>query len=166
VFTATAISTLALGIGGTTAIFTLIHAVMLRSLPVGDPSRLYRVGDGDACCVQGGPQDRWGLYSFPLFERCTNEIGIRIALGADRSKVVAMVLNGAFRRVAVGLALGLPLAVGAGRLLSAQLYGVKFWDPPALVVAAASLAACAFVAALVPAARAASISPTNALRAE
>ena len=62
VFTATAVLTLALGIGGTTAIFTLIHAVMLRSLPVGDPSRLYRIGDGDACCVQGGPQDRWGLY--------------------------------------------------------------------------------------------------------
>src|SRR5215510_3987182 len=69
VFTTAAIFTLALGIGGTTAIFTLIHAVMLRSLPVGDPARLYRVGDGDNCCVQGGPQDRWGMFSFPLFER-------------------------------------------------------------------------------------------------
>ncbi len=68
-FTATAVLTLALGIGGTTAIFTLIHAVMLKSLPVGDPDRLYRVGDGDNCCVQGGPQDRWGMFSFPLFER-------------------------------------------------------------------------------------------------
>jgi hypothetical protein len=55
VFTATAVLTLALGIGGTTAIFTLIHAVMLRSLPVGDPGQLYRIGDGDNCCVQGGP---------------------------------------------------------------------------------------------------------------
>src|SRR4051812_23708061 len=69
VFTATAVLTLALGIGGTTAIFTLIHAVMLRSLPVADPSSLYRIGDGDDCCVQGGPQDQWGLFSFPLFER-------------------------------------------------------------------------------------------------
>jgi predicted permease len=69
VFTAAAVTTLALGIGGTTAIFTLIHAVMLRSLPVTDPSLLYRVGDGDDCCVQGGPQDRWGMYSYPLFER-------------------------------------------------------------------------------------------------
>jgi hypothetical protein len=69
VFTATAVLTLALGIGGTTAIFTLIHAVMLKSLPVGDPATLYRIGDGDACCVQGGPQDRWGMVSFPLFER-------------------------------------------------------------------------------------------------
>ena len=70
----TAVLTLALGIGGTTAIFTLIHAVMLRSLPVSDPSRLYRIGDGDNCCVQGGPQDRWGMFSFPLFERLKAEL--------------------------------------------------------------------------------------------
>src|SRR5436309_12142880 len=73
VFTSAAVLTLALGIGGTTAIFTLIHAVMLRSLPVSDPSRLYRVGDGDDCCVEGGPQDRWGMYSFPLYERLKAE---------------------------------------------------------------------------------------------
>jgi putative ABC transport system permease protein len=76
------------------------------------------------------------------------------------------VLRGAFRRVVVGLVLGLPLAIGAGRLLSAQLYGVQFWDPVALGVAAVSLAACAFLAAIIPAARAASIPPMNALRAE
>src|SRR5512138_185907 len=69
VFTAAAVLTLALGIGGTTAIFTMIHAVMLRSLPVADPSLLYRIGDGDDCCVEGGPQDRWGMFSFPLYER-------------------------------------------------------------------------------------------------
>src|SRR3954453_2217798 len=73
VFTAAAVLTLSLGIGGTTAIFTLIHAVMLRSLPVADPDSLYRIGDGDDCCVQGGPQDRWGLFSFPLFERLKAE---------------------------------------------------------------------------------------------
>src|SRR5690348_4055923 len=69
VFTAAAILTLALGIGGTTAIFTLIHAVMLRSLPVTDPARLYRVGEGDDCCVESGPQDDWGFYSYPLYQR-------------------------------------------------------------------------------------------------
>lgn len=73
VFTVTAILTLALGIGGTTAIFTLIHAVMLQSLPVNDPSRLFRIGDGPSCCVQGGPQDRWGMFSFPLYERLKAE---------------------------------------------------------------------------------------------
>src|SRR3954452_19553523 len=73
VFTAAAVLTLALGIGGTTAIFTLIHAVMLRSLPVADPSLLYRIGDGDDCCVEGEPQDRWGLFSFPLYQRVKTE---------------------------------------------------------------------------------------------
>ena len=73
VFTATAVLTLALGVGGSTAIFTLMHAVMLKSLPVGDPDRLYRIGDGNNCCVQGGPQDRWGFFSFPLFERIKAE---------------------------------------------------------------------------------------------
>ena len=62
--------------------------------------------------------------------------------------------------------LGLPLAVGAGRLIAAQLYGVSFWDPLALAVAAGSLAICAFFAALIPAGRAASISPIRALRTE
>ena len=69
VFTVAAVLTLALGIGGTTAIFTLMNAVMLQSLPVVDPSRLYRIGDGNDCCVEGGPQDRWGMFSFPLYER-------------------------------------------------------------------------------------------------
>ncbi len=73
VFTVAAVLTLALGIGGTTAIFTLIDAVMLRSLPVADPGRLYRVGEGDDCCVEGGPQDRWGMFSFPLYERLKSE---------------------------------------------------------------------------------------------
>src|SRR5215469_11949165 len=69
VFTVAAILTLALGIGGTTAIFTLVDAVMLRSLPVADASRLYRIGDGDECCVEGGPQDKWGMFSYSLFQR-------------------------------------------------------------------------------------------------
>src|SRR5436853_1258072 len=68
VFTAAAVLTLALGIGGTTAIFTLIDAVMLRPLPVSDPARLYRVGDGDDTIAQGR-HGRWGLFSFPLYER-------------------------------------------------------------------------------------------------
>jgi predicted permease len=107
----------------------------------------------------------YGVTAYTVAQR-TNEIGLRMALGADRGKVVEMVLTGAFRRVAIGLALGLPLAVGAGRLLAAQLYGVQFWDPLALGLAAVSLAACAFCAAIIPAARAASISPMAAMRAE
>ena len=80
--------------------------------------------------------------------------------------MIELVLRGAFSRVVVGLVLGLPLAGGAGRLISAQLYGVSFWDPLALTLAASSLAACAFFAAIIPAGRAASISPIKALRSE
>jgi ABC-type antimicrobial peptide transport system permease subunit len=109
-----------------------------------------------------------GLYGVTAYSvaRRTNEIGIRMALGADRGKVLGIFLRGAFRRVVAGLLFGLPLAVGAGYLLSAQLYGVSFWDPAALAVAAASLASAAFIASIVPAARAAAIAPMKALRAE
>jgi len=109
-----------------------------------------------------------GLYGVTAYSvaRRTSEIGVRMALGADRGRVVGLVLGGAFRRVAIGLALGLPLAVGAGYLLSAQLYGVSFWDPMALGVAAAALAVAAFLASVVPAARAAALAPMSALRTE
>ena len=107
----------------------------------------------------------YGVTAYMVAQR-TSEIGIRMALGADSGRVVDLVLRNAFRRVAVGLVLGVPLAIGAGKLIAAQLYGVTFWDPVALSVAAGSLAFCALVAALIPAARAASISPIRALRAE
>ena len=109
-----------------------------------------------------------GLYGVTAYSvaRRTSEIGVRMALGADRGRVMSLVLGGAFMRVAVGLLLGLPLAVGAGYLLSAQLYGVAFWDPVALTVAAGALAFTAFVAAVVPATRAAALAPMKALRTE
>jgi predicted permease len=107
----------------------------------------------------------YGVTAYTVAQR-THEIGIRMALGADRNKVVQLVLGGAFQRVVVGLVLGLPLAVGAGRLIAAQLYGVSFWDPVALTVASGALAVSAFIAAVIPARRAASISPMNALRTD
>jgi predicted permease len=107
----------------------------------------------------------YGVTAYSVAQR-TNEIGIRWARGASRRRVIELVLRGAFRRVLVGLALGLPLAVGAGRLISAQLYGVSFWDPLALGIGAVSLAACAFLAAVIPAARAAAVAPLDALRTE
>jgi predicted permease len=67
-FTVTAVLTLALGIGANTGIFTLIHSVMLKSLPVADPERIVRIGDGDNCCVLGGTQGRFSLYSYPLYQ--------------------------------------------------------------------------------------------------
>jgi ABC-type antimicrobial peptide transport system permease subunit len=107
----------------------------------------------------------YGVTAYTVAQR-TNEIGIRMTLGADRAKILQLVLRGAFNRVLLGLLLGLPLAVGAGRLIAAQLYGVSSWDPLALALAASALAICSFFAALIPANRAASISPMRALRIE
>ena len=66
-FTLTAVLTLALGIGANTAVFTLVHAVMLKSLPVADPQQLYQVGNNDKCCTWGGFQDSWALYSYDFY---------------------------------------------------------------------------------------------------
>jgi ABC-type antimicrobial peptide transport system permease subunit len=107
----------------------------------------------------------YGVTAYSVAQR-TNEIGIRMVLGADRGKVLKLVLRAAFQRVAIGLLLGLPLAAGAGRLISAQLYGVSSWDPAALGISAGALAVCSFFAAIIPANRAASIHPMNALRVE
>ena len=109
-----------------------------------------------------------GLYGVTAYavEQRTREIGIRIAVGARRENVVAMVLGGAFRQVGLGLAMGIPLALLAGWLISSQLYEVKGYDPKALGLAAFLLAVCALVAGLVPAKRAASIEPMQALRTE
>ena len=107
----------------------------------------------------------YGVTAYTVAQR-TNEIGIRMALGADRPKILRLVLGGAFKRVLIGLILGLPLAVGAGRLISAQLYGVSSWDPLSLGVAVGALAICSFFAAVIPARRAAAISPMDALKIE
>jgi predicted permease len=109
-----------------------------------------------------------GVYSMTAYmvAQQTNEIGVRMALGADRVMVIQLVLRRAFQRAAVGVVVGLPLAVGAARFMAAQLYGVSFTDPLALTVAAGSLAACAFLAAIIPATRAAAIDPVSALRTD
>ena len=107
----------------------------------------------------------YGVTAYSVTQR-SREIGIRMALGANRGKVIGIVLGGAFRRGAAGLVLGLPCAVGAGYLLSAQLYGVRFWDPAALGLATTALALAAFIASIVPATRAAGIEPMKTLRLE
>jgi predicted permease len=107
----------------------------------------------------------YGVTAYSVAQR-TNEIAIRMALGANRAEVVRLVLRGASIRVLLGLLSGVPLAIGAGRLISAQLYDVSSWDPFALAVAVGTLALSALFAALIPARRAASISPLDALRME
>lgn len=109
-----------------------------------------------------------GLYAVTAYTvaQRTNEIGIRMALGADRMNVVRYILRGALIRIGIGLAMGVPLAVAAGRAISNQLYGVSFWDPAALAIAAFALIICSITAASIPAGVAASISPMTALRTE
>jgi predicted permease len=109
-----------------------------------------------------------GLYGVLAYmvERRTGEIGVRMALGADRGKVVAMVLGGAFQQVGVGLAVGLPAAIGAGKLMSGQLFGVEPWDPVMLALATLLLGLAGLVASVIPAWRAAGVEPMVALRSE
>jgi predicted permease len=109
-----------------------------------------------------------GLYGVTAYgvERRTGEIGVRIALGADRAQVVGMVLRGAFAQILIGLAIGIPVSIGCARLIASQLYEVKGWDPVTLCGSVAALALCALLASLVPARRAATIDPVRALRAE
>ena len=97
-------------------------------------------------------------------EQRTSEIGVRMALGADRSSVLAMVLRGAFWQVGIGLALGIPAAMGAGHLIGSQLFGVEPWDPLMLSAATLLLLMAALIAAVIPARRAASVDPMHALR--
>lgn len=109
-----------------------------------------------------------GLYGVMAYsvEQRTSEIGVRMALGADRSRVIRRVLGGAFSQIGVGLGLGLPLTIAAGRLMTEQLFGVAPWDPRMLTLAALFLCAAALAASWIPAARAASVEPMVALRTE
>ena len=109
-----------------------------------------------------------GLYGVTAYNagRRTNEIGVRLALGATRSQVAGLVLRGAFALVAMGLAVGFPVALAAGRFLGSQLYGSNPYDPLVILVSVLTLGVSALVASLVPAWRASLISPSEALRAE
>jgi predicted permease len=109
-----------------------------------------------------------GLYGVTAYAvvRRTNEIGVRIALGANRGNIVRIVLHGAFLQILFGLLIGIPVSIASSRLIAAQLYQVKGWDPLVLGWSVAALGICAFFASIIPAHRAASINPTDALRAE
>jgi predicted permease len=109
-----------------------------------------------------------GLYGVTAYtvERRTSEIGVRMALGADRMNVIRLVLRGAFMQILIGLLLGIPISIACSKLISAQLYQVKGWDPLVLGGSILALTVCAFFASIIPAQRAASINPVKALRTE
>ncbi|MGB6690201.1 MAG: ABC transporter permease [Terracidiphilus sp.] len=107
----------------------------------------------------------YGLLSYSVEQR-TQEIGIRMALGADRGSVVAMVMRQAFLLVIAGAAAGLALALWSSRLLHSFLFGVQQYDPWTLALAPGVPIVFGVVAAFIPARRAASIDPIRALRTE
>jgi ABC-type antimicrobial peptide transport system permease subunit len=109
-----------------------------------------------------------GLYGTVAYNvaRRTGEIGIRMALGAQRGAVVRMILRQVFVLAAVGLAIGLPTALGASKLVESFLFGMKANDPRALTLAVAILLGAALLAGYVPARKAARIDPMTALRHE
>jgi macrolide transport system ATP-binding/permease protein len=109
-----------------------------------------------------------GLYGVSAYgvARRTAEIGIRMALGAERSKVTAMILRGALIQAGLGLAFGVPIAWLCVRFVESQLYEVKRIDAALLLTSVLTLAVAAFMAGLIPARRAASIDPARALRTE
>jgi ABC-type antimicrobial peptide transport system permease subunit len=107
----------------------------------------------------------YGITSYAVARR-TSEIGLRMALGADRPNVVGMVLRGAMLQILIGLIVGIPIALLGGRFMASQLYNVRSWDPVSVAVAVVVLTAAAAVAGFIPARRAASIEPMEALRTE
>jgi predicted permease len=107
----------------------------------------------------------YGVTSYQTTQR-TREIGLRMAFGANRSQVVGLVMRGAFSRVALGLVLGIPIALIGANYIADELYVVKPCDPLSLFIAVSILSAASVIAGLIPALRAASIDPMHALRSE
>jgi putative ABC transport system permease protein len=107
----------------------------------------------------------YGVISYTVARR-TNEIGIRMALGADRSAVIGMILRETAAVLAVGLGIGAMLALAAGRAAAGLLFGLEWWDPVTLAAAGAALAVVAAAASYAPAWRASSVNPVAALRTE
>jgi ABC-type antimicrobial peptide transport system permease subunit len=109
-----------------------------------------------------------GLYGVTAYsvEQRTPEIGIRMALGAERSGVVAMVMRGALIQTGIGLAIGIPVAALCVRYVKSLLYEITSADAKVMMGAIITLAVAACIAGIIPARRAASIDPARALRAE
>jgi predicted permease len=107
----------------------------------------------------------YGVVAYSVSQR-TREIGVRIAIGAQRSSVYRLVLREASHLVFIGVGMGLILAVGASSGMKAVLFGVRAWDPATLITVAVVLSIAALAASFLPARRAASVDPVEALRAE
>jgi macrolide transport system ATP-binding/permease protein len=107
----------------------------------------------------------YGVIAYSVSQR-TREIGVRMTLGAQRGSVYGMVLREAGWLIGAGVLVGLGCSLGAGMLMRTLLFGVKAWDASTLTGVAVVLTVFALMASYVPARRAASVNPVEALRAE
>jgi predicted lysophospholipase L1 biosynthesis ABC-type transport system permease subunit len=154
-FTAVVVLTLALGIGANTAIFTLMDQVLLRMLPVKEPQDLVLLDD---------PGVFQGFYFGD--QTLSFEIGIRMAIGAERSSALWLVLKEVSLLAALGIAIGVPLALALSRLVQSQLFGLTPYDPSTLAVVTALLVLVTLGSGYLPARRATRVDPMSALRYE
>jgi ABC-type antimicrobial peptide transport system permease subunit len=128
-------------------------------------SSAYLVGGFAALALMLGIIGLYGVVSYSVSQR-TREIGVRMALGAERATVHRMVLREAARLTLVGLAAGIVCAIGAAALMRSLLFGVQPWDLATLAGVSAVLGSFALLASYLPARRAARVNPADALRAE
>jgi predicted permease len=128
-------------------------------------SAAYLVGGFAGLALVLGVVGLYGVIAYSVSQR-TREIGVRMALGAQKSSVYKLVLGEAGKLIGVGIVLGLAASVGAAMLMGKLLFGVQAWDAGTLAGVAVVLGASAMLASYIPARRAASVNPTEALRAE
>ena len=128
-------------------------------------SAAWIVGGFAAMALLLGVVGLYGVIAYSVSQR-TREIGVRMALGAERGSVYRLVLREAAQLITVGVGIGIAASVGTAMLMSKLLFNVRAWDAPTLISVAAVLAASALLASYMPARRAASVSPAEALRAE
>ena len=107
----------------------------------------------------------YGVISYSVVKR-TNEIGIRMTLGADRGEITGMIIRESGMLLAAGIGVGIPLSIGGSRAASSMLFGLKPYDPVTLAISATLLAVVAVAASYIPARRAAKVDPMVALRYE
>jgi len=141
-----------------------LSAVMLQSIRSERMVARLATGFGSLALLLAA----FGLYGVLTYavSRRTGEIGLRVALGAQRATVIRMVLRDAFILVAIGVVAGAPLSLAGGRLLASQLHGIGAMDPVSLGVALVALVGSALLAATLPAMRASRVTPLTALREE
>jgi macrolide transport system ATP-binding/permease protein len=149
---------------------TMDELTMLQRIDNSQTAYLHRssawlVGGFAALALLLGVVGLYGVIAYSVSQR-TREIGVRMALGAQRSSVYQLILKEATWLTALGIAAGILCSLAAAALMRKLLFGVRSWDIPTLISVAVVLALCALLASYIPARRAASVNPVEALRAE